>query len=133
MCLYCLIQNICQFVLYVLYPYRYTRTIKTNDNERLYLCCTFAKWILMCSCFTVEWTKLLNIIGGPQGAGGVQVPPTQKILLTSLGKDVPTPPPKCFYWIHNDLESLFEKTKQIRKFQNISSKFVENFLEDHLK
>ena len=35
--------------------------------------------------------------------------------------------PPHFYWIHNALESLFEKNKNIGEFRKISSKFVQNF------
>ena len=72
-----------------------------------------------------------ELIGGPWGGGawGGTCPP--KILLASLwGGHVH---PQNFYRIHNDLESLFEKNKQIGKVRTIFSKFVQNFFKKFSK
>ena len=65
-------------------------------------------------------------IGGPGGGhGGARAPP--KFYWLHFGE---ARAPQNFYRIHNDLESLFEKNKQIGKVQTISSKFVQNFLKN---
>ena len=70
------------------------------------------------------------IIGGPWGAWGARAPtPPKKIFFYWLHfRGGGARAPQNFYRIHNYLESLFEKNKQIGKFRKISSKFLQNFL-----
>ena len=73
--------------------------------------------LLLMSLLAIKSDILESItnIGGPWGRGrGARAPPPQK--------------KNFFYRIHNDLKSLFEKNKQIRKFRKISSKCVQNYL-----
>ena len=60
----------------------------------------------------------------PGGRHGGHMPTLKKFLLSSPRGYVP---PKNFYRIQNDLESLFEKNKLIGKFHKNSSKFFKNF------
>ena len=80
----------------------------------------------------INWERVkfqvVSIIGGPWGGPWVEhVPPSKKNFYW-LHWGGGTCPPPLFYWIHDYLESLFEKNKQIGKFRKISSKFVQNFL-----
>ena len=65
-------------------------------------------------------------IGGPweRGMGGGGTCPPPNFTGSTGGGHMPPP---HFYRIHNDLKSLFEKNKQIRKFRKISSKCVQIF------
>ena len=113
--LLCYIEHWVEYILKFIFNYKYNRT--TMGLNRL--------WQMNLFAIKSDILESITNIGGPWGRGiGGTCPPPKFYWLHWGG----TCPPKFLPEIHNDLKSLFEKNKQIRKFRKISWKCVQNFL-----